>query len=50
MLPINDFKWVEETSQFNEYFTEIFNEDSDIGYFIKGDVLYSKILLFMSYT
>ena len=41
-LPVNYFNWVEETSQFNEDLTEIYNEDSDIGYFIKTDVQYPK--------
>ena len=39
-LPVNDFKWVEETSQFNEDFIKMYNQDSDIGYFIEADVLY----------
>ena len=41
-LPVNYFNWVEETSQFNEDLTEIYNEDSDRGYFIKTDVQYPK--------
>ena len=28
-LPLDGFKWVEETSQFNEDFIEICNRDSD---------------------
>ena len=40
-LPVNDFKWVEETSQFNEDFIKICNEDSDTEYFIEADVKYS---------
>ena len=32
-LPINGFKWVEKTSQFNNGFIKNYNEDSDIGYF-----------------
>ena len=35
---LNDFKWIEETSQFNEEFIEIYNEDSDIGYITEADV------------
>ena len=31
-LPINGFKWVEKTSQFNNGFIKNYNEDSDIGY------------------
>ena len=28
-LPVNDFKWVEKTCQFNEDFTKNYNEDSN---------------------
>ena len=34
-LPVNIFKWVEKTSQFKEDLKKIYNENSDIGYFIK---------------
>ena len=30
-LPVNDYKWFEETTQFNEDFMKIYNEDSDIS-------------------
>ena len=43
-LPVNDYKWVEETSQFNEDFIKIYNEDSDVGYFIEADVQYPEKL------
>ena len=43
-LPANDFKCVEETSYFNEKFIKIYNEDSDVGYFIEADGLYPKKL------
>ena len=33
-LPVNDFKWVEKTSQFNKDFIKNYNEDSDIGYLL----------------
>ena len=33
-LPVNDFKWVEKTCQFNEDFTKNYNEDSNTGYYI----------------
>ena len=29
-LPVNDFKWVEETSPFNKDFIKIYNEDNNI--------------------
>ena len=36
-MPDNSFKWkrVENTSQFNKYFIEDYNEDSDEGYFLE---------------
>ena len=43
-LPVNDFKWVKEISQFNEDFIKIYNEDSDIGSFIEADVQYPEKL------
>ena len=39
-LPVNDFKWVEKTTQSNEDFIKIDNEDRDIRYFIETDILY----------
>ena len=30
-LSVNNFKWVKNTSQFNEYFVKSYNEDSDKG-------------------
>ena len=43
-LPVSDLKWVEQTSQFNENFIKIYNEDSDIGYFIEADVQHPEKL------
>ena len=34
-LPLGGFKWVEETSQFNDDFIKSYNDDSDKGYFLK---------------
>ena len=34
-LLVNDFEWVEDTSQFNEDFMKSYNEERDIGYFLK---------------
>ena len=33
-LPVPGFKWVEETSHFNEDFIKSYNEDDDEGYFL----------------
>ena len=35
-LPINDFKWVEEISEFDESFIKI--EERDEGYFLEGNI------------
>ena len=43
-LPVNCYKWVEETSQFNEDFMKIYNEDSDVRCFIEADVQYPEKL------
>ena len=37
-LPVNNFEWVEDTSQFNEDFLKNYNEESDTGYFLEVDV------------
>ena len=43
-LSVNDFKWVEDTSEFNEDFIKSYNAESDEGYFLKVDVKYPKNL------
>ena len=44
-LPVNDFKWVEKTSQFNKDFIKNYNEDSDIGYLLKLMFIIMKIYI-----
>ena len=39
-LPLNNFEWIEYTSQFNEDHTKNYNEESDEGYFLEIDVQY----------
>ena len=39
-LSVNNFEWIEDTSQFNEDFIKIYNEESDEGYFLEVDVEY----------
>ena len=39
-----DFKWAEKTSQFNEKFIIIYNEDGDIGYFVQANDQYPENL------
>ena len=42
-LPVNNFEWIEDTSQFNEDFIKNCNEESDEGYFLE-DVQYPEKL------
>ena len=37
-LPVNNFEWIEDTSQFNEDFIKNSNEESVEGYFLEVDV------------
>ena len=41
-LPVDDLKWVDDTSQFTKDFIENYNEDSDDGYFLEFDVQYPE--------
>ena len=43
-LPINNFEWIEDTSQFNEDVIKNYNEESDEGYFLDVDVQYLEKL------
>ena len=43
-LPVNNFEWIEDTSQFNEDFIKNYNEKSDTGYFIEVGIKYTKKL------
>ena len=43
-LPLNNFEWIEETSQFNEDFIKSYNEESGEGYFLEIDVQYPERL------
>ena len=42
-LPVNNFQWIEDTSQFNQDFIN-YNEESDKGYFLKVVVQYTEKL------
>ena len=39
-LPVNNFEWIKDTSQFNEGFLKNYNEQSYEGYFLEVDVQY----------
>ena len=43
-LPVDGFKWVENTSHFNNDFIVNYNENSDEGYFLEADVQYPEKL------
>ena len=43
-LPVNNFQWIEDISQFNEEFIKSFNEESDEEYFLEVDVQYTEKL------
>ena len=43
-LPVNNFEWIEDTSQFNEDFIKNYNEESDKGYFLEVDIKYIEKL------
>ena len=34
-LPFGGFEWVQKTSQFNEDLIKSYNDDSNVGYFLK---------------
>ena len=44
-LPVNDFKWVEDTSQFKTDFIKSHNDDNDKGCFLEVDVRYPGIIM-----
>ena len=43
-LSVNTFKWIKDTSQFNENFMKDYNEESNEGYFLEVDVQYVEKL------
>ena len=43
-LPVNGFKWVEDTSEINKEFIKNYDENSNKGYILEVDVKYQKKL------
>ena len=43
-LPVNNFVWIEDTSQFNEDFIKNYNKETDEGYFLEVDAQYLEKL------
>ena len=48
-LPVNNFKWVEDTSKINEEFIKNYNENSNKGYILEVHVKYPKKLHALSF-
>ena len=44
-LPVNNFEWIEDTSQFHEDFITNYNEKGDERCFLKVNVQYTERLL-----
>ena len=47
-LPVNDCKWENGLSRFNEAFMKNYIENSDVGYFFEVDVEYPKKIIWLS--
>ena len=43
-LPVNNFEWIKDTSQFNQDFIKNYNEESGEGYFLEVDAQYPEKL------
>ena len=43
-LPVINFEWTKDTSQFNENFIKSYNKERDKGYFLEVDVQYFEKL------
>ena len=41
-LPVNGFKWIEDTSRISEEFIKTYNENNNKGYMLKVDFKYPK--------
>ena len=41
-LPVNDFKWVEDISEFNQGFIKSYADESDEGYFLEVNVQFPE--------
>ena len=43
-VPVNNFEWIKDASQFNEDFIKNYKEESDKGYFLEVDFQYLEKL------
>ena len=46
-LRANNFKWIEDTYQFNEYFIKSYNEEKDEIYFLK--LMFNILTYYMNF-
>ena len=49
-LPVNNFEWIEDTSQFNENFIRNYNKESHEGYFISLKLTLNILKYYMTFT
>ena len=49
-LPVNNFEWIEENSQFNEDFIKTYNEDSEFFFNIQKEIYINLIMTYHFYT
>ena len=43
-IPVNNFEWIKDTSQFNKDFIKSYNQESDEEYFLEVDVKHPEKL------
>ena len=43
-LPVNNFEWIKDTSQFSKDFIKNYNDEIDEGHFLEVDVQYLEKL------
>ena len=53
-LPVDGFEWVDDISEIDENFIKNYDEDGNLGYFIKSDIkypveLHNNIVIYHSY-
>ena len=49
-LLVNNFEWIEDTSQFNENFIRNYNKESHEGYFISLKLTLNILKYYMTFT
>ena len=49
-LPVNNFEWIEENSQFNEDFIKTYNEESEFFFNTQKKIYMNLIMTYQFYT